>query len=90
MARIPKPWFRKDRQAYFVTINSTRHNLGHNKKETDRRFHELMATAGETPQPATLSETARRPAATLEPLTVAELFENSLEWGQKHRSLRPA
>ena len=60
MARSPKPWFRKDRQAYFVTINGTRHNLGSVKKEADRRFHELMATADETPEPSPRAATAFR------------------------------
>ena len=43
MPRIPKPWFRKDRQAYFVTINGVRHNLGPDKKQAERLYHELMA-----------------------------------------------
>ncbi|MBY0455989.1 MAG: hypothetical protein K2V38_01480 [Gemmataceae bacterium] len=43
MARSPKPWFRADRNEYFVTIDGTRHNLGPDQGEADRRFHELMA-----------------------------------------------
>ena len=45
MPRIPKPWFRKDRQSWFVTINGNRHNLGPDKEEALRNFHELMAQA---------------------------------------------
>jgi len=28
MPRDPKPWFRKDRDAWFVSINGRRYNLG--------------------------------------------------------------
>ena len=43
MARTPKPWFRKDRKSWFVTIEGTRHNLGPNKKEAFLFYHRLMA-----------------------------------------------
>ena len=43
MARAPKPWFRKDRKAWFVTIDGQRHNLGRNRKTAFQQFHELMA-----------------------------------------------
>lgn len=79
MARTPKPWFREDRQAYFVTIAGTRHNLGPDKKEADRRFHELMAQVGDSP-PST------PPASAI--LSVAEVFDKFLDWCQKHRSVR--
>lgn len=51
MARTPKPWFREDRLAYFVTVNGTRHNLGPDKKEAFRRFHELLSAPPEPPAP---------------------------------------
>lgn len=83
MARTPKPWFREDRQAYFVTIGGVRHNLGPEKKEADRRFHELMSRADAAPsQPP-----APSPSGTA-PLTVGEVFEKFLDWCQKHRSAR--
>ncbi|AWM36983.1 site-specific tyrosine recombinase XerC [Gemmata obscuriglobus] len=78
MARTPKPWFREDRNAYFVTIDGTRHNLGPDKKEADRRFHELMARPEKpTPSPANRSDR-----------TAADVFEKFLDWCQKHRSPR--
>lgn len=82
MARTPKPWFREDRNAYFVTIDGTRHNLGSDKKEADRRFHELMARPAQQLAPV--------PAAPAVPavLTVAEVFDKFLDWCQKHRSER--
>ena len=42
MARRPKPWYRKDRKAWFVTIDGVRHNLGPDKSQAQRKFHELM------------------------------------------------
>lgn len=80
MARAPKPWFREDRQAYFVTVAGTRHNLGPDKKEADRRFHELMARAADPP-PAS-------PPPAPGVLTVAEVFDKFLDWCQKHRAPR--
>ena len=42
MARSAKPWYRKDRKAWFVTIDGTRHNLGSDRTEAFRQFHTLM------------------------------------------------
>ncbi len=42
MARQPKPWYRKDRDAWFVTVAGTRHNLGPDKKQAMERFYALM------------------------------------------------
>ena len=33
MARSPQPWHRASRNAWFVTINGTQHNLGPDKKQ---------------------------------------------------------
>ena len=43
MARRPRPWYRKDRSAWFVTIDGQRHNLGPDKKTAYDFFHELMS-----------------------------------------------
>ena len=43
MARLLKPWFRKDRGTWFVTINGVHHNLGPEKKPAFDRFYELMS-----------------------------------------------
>jgi integrase len=80
MARIPKPWFRDDRQAYFVTINGVRHNLGANKKAAERQYHELMAQVS-TQAPVIPKRTATA-------LTVGQVFEKYLDWCQQHRSPR--
>lgn len=91
MARIAKPWFREDRQAYFVTINGVRHNLGGDKKAADRRFHELMAQISDSPRspqiPPQIAHTIPLPKPT-NSLTAGEVFEKYLDWCQQHRSPR--
>ena len=62
MARAPKPWFREDRQSYFVTIDGVRHNLGPDKAEADRQFHLLMAGHSATP-PVVVTAPPPRPQA---------------------------
>jgi len=46
MAREPKPWYRKDRKVWCVTINGQRHNLGRVKKTAMERFYSLMRQHG--------------------------------------------
>ena len=73
MARSPKPWYRRDRKAWFVTIDGKRHNLGRDRKSAFQRFHELMA----------------RPAKrTVSTQSVAGIFDTFLDWTLKHRSPR--
>ncbi len=43
MARRPRPWFRKSRKAWFVTLGGVQHNLGGSKKEAFDQFHRLLA-----------------------------------------------
>ena len=47
MARPRKPWFRENRNAYFVEIDGKQHNLGPEKAEALRQFHALMARTPE-------------------------------------------
>lgn len=58
--------------AYFVTVRGARHNLGPDRKNAFRRFHELMATNDNPAPPAATAPTAS--------LTVAEVFEKFLDW----------
>ena len=51
MARIPKPWFRKDRKSWFVTISGKRHNLGDNKDQAFAKYHQMMAGSHIVSQP---------------------------------------
>ena len=71
MARRPKPWFRKARNAWFVMIGGVQHNLGPDKNEAYDRFHQLMR------QPQQRKVSSQSFAA------IAEAF---LEWVQKHRA----
>ena len=76
MARTPKPWYWEERQSYFVTVRGTRHNLGSDKAEADRLFHELMAAK---PQPVPTSPDGP---------TVVAVFDKFLDWCQRHREKR--
>lgn len=42
MARRPKPWYRRDRRCWCVSIDGVRHNLGPEKKTAFDRFHAMM------------------------------------------------
>ncbi len=73
MARSPKPWYRRERKAWFVTIDGKRHNLGPDRKAAFKRFHERMARP-----------TKRAPSTQ----SVAGIFDAFLEWTLKHRAAR--
>jgi hypothetical protein len=44
MARRPKPWYRKSRKTWYVTvtIDGSRHKIGSTKTEADQKFKLLM------------------------------------------------
>jgi integrase/recombinase XerD len=48
MPHFPKPFFKAKRGVWYVEINRKQHNLGPDKDEAFRRYHELMAA----PEPA--------------------------------------
>jgi integrase len=73
VARTPKPWFREERQAWYVTINGHRHNLGPDKDEAFRLFHKLMAAKDEPV------------IAPADGLTIAEVYDKFLTWCRQHR-----
>lgn len=73
MARSAKPWYRKSRDAWFVMIDGKQHCLGKDKKEAQKRFHELMAA----PQP--------RRVINVENDSLVGLFDLFLDWCEKHR-----
>ena len=73
MARTSKPWYRKDRKAWFVTIEGERHNLGPDRKFAHQQFHELM----------------RRPEKpAVQPSLLVALGDRFLDWVEKHRSAK--
>ncbi len=73
MARLPKPWFRSDRNCWFVTIGGVRHNLGPNKKRAHEKFHELMRAP-------------KTEVVEFENSSFAVIADAFLEWVKQHRS----
>lgn len=73
MPRFPKPWFRKDRNSWFVQLDGKQHNLGPDRELAFKRYHDLMAQPKKRKVP---SETV--PA-------VIDLF---LDWCEKNRAKR--
>ena len=71
MPRTPTPWWREDRQAWFVQINRKRHNLGKNKKQAWKRYYELMAQPAKRAVPSD---------------SLAAIVDAFLEWVSKNRA----
>lgn len=71
MARRPKPWYRKARRSWFVTIAGVQHNLGPSKAEAYEQFHQLM----------------RQPLRSkVHPESLVAVADAFLDWVQKNRS----
>jgi integrase len=70
MARPPKPWYRADRDCWFVTIGGERIKLSKDKDEAEQKFHELMATRHEVPESPKSH--------------VADIVEAFLSWASTH------
>ena len=71
MARRPKPWFRKSRDAWFVTVGGVQNNLGPDKKLAFDRFYELMRQPQE---------------CKVDPRSLTTLVNAFLHWVRTHRS----
>ena len=69
--RQPKPYFRKQKQAWYVQIDGRQISLGRDEQAAWNRYHELMAGRADL-----ASERA----------TVAQLLETYLEWCSKNRA----
>ena len=72
MSKRPEPWWREDREAWFVQIDRKRYNLGRNKKKAWQTFHALMANPPKRTVMASDSLSA--------------IIEAFLEWSEHHRS----
>ena len=70
MKRKPQPYFRKQKNAWYVQLNGRRISLGRDEEEAWQKYYELMATKA----PIEESE-----------LTVAQLLERYLDWVQANR-----
>jgi integrase len=95
VARTASPWFRAERNAWYVIRNDRRHCLGDHPADAPKprkkngkwvvpqviqdRYHELMAS------PVVAAGPPLRPTTAL---SVVEVFENFLEWCEKNRSPR--
>jgi integrase len=71
MPRFPKPWFRKERQAWFVQVDGRQINLGPDRESALKRYHALM-------------NEPKRPRVSAE--SVVALCDLFLDWCEKHRS----
>lgn len=71
MPKKPEPWWREDRQAWFVQINRKRHNLGKDKKKAWQRYFELMAQ----PQKRVIASDS-----------LAAIVDAFLDWTSRNRS----
>lgn len=80
MARSPKPWWREDRKAWFVTIGGTRFNLGPDSEAAQREFHRLMSLPPDARTPALAPSSSE--------CSVADVFDRFLDWAEKHRAPR--
>jgi integrase len=72
--RFRKPFYRASRKLWYVQLNGRQINLGPDKAEAFRRYHELMA-APEAPKP-----TGDLPAVVV--------IDHFLDWCQRHRAKR--
>lgn len=72
MPHFPKPFFKKARGVWYVEINRKQINLGPDKDEAFRRYHQLMAEPRQ--QAVVLSD------------SLAAVIDSFLEWCQNHRA----
>jgi hypothetical protein len=77
--KFPKPFFRKPRQRWYVEIHGKQINLGPDRDEAYRQYHELMGNATKSP-PRQQSVAASE--------TVVALIDTFLEWCSKHKAKR--
>ncbi len=75
MPHYPKPFFRAPRGLWYVQIDGRQVNLGPDRDEAFRRYHDLMARGRDRPEPATGD-------------AVVSVLDAFLDWCQKHRAAR--
>lgn len=74
---IPKPFFRKRRNRWYVQINGRQINLGSDKDEAFRLYHQLMSEAASSDPPPPRTDSAH---------LVAALCDHFLEWVRRNRA----
>ncbi len=75
---VPKPFYRKSRNTWYVELNGRQVNLGKDRDDAFQRYHEIMAS------PPSDREARSNPAG--DGVRLTELFDRFLTWVQKHRS----
>jgi hypothetical protein len=80
MPHFPKPFYRAPRDRWYVEIDGKQINLGPDKDEAYRTYHQIMATRGQAAPPHQVSGERSPPV-----VAILDLF---LEWCQKHRATR--
>ncbi len=71
MPHFPKPFFKKGRGVWYVEINRKQHNLGADKDEAFRLYHQLMGQPREQK---------------ISPESLAAIIDAFLEWVERNRS----
>jgi integrase len=75
MPHYPKPFFRAPRGLWYVQIDGRQVNLGPDRDEAFRRYHDLMARGPDEPESSTGD-------------SVVSVLDAFLDWCQKHRAPR--
>jgi integrase len=73
--RKPEPFWRSERQCWFVQLDKKQHRLSPDETEAWRLYHELLAKPPEERQPVRPSE-----------LQTVEILDLFLDWCQKNRA----
>lgn len=77
MAHFPKPFFRKPRQRWYVQLGGCQINLGPDRDEAFRRYHELMASESKaTATCAAASVRASAPSVQLVVVVIDAFLDN--------------
>ncbi len=74
----PEPFWRAERNSYFVQIGKKQHRLSPDETKAWRLYHELMAKPPEVSAPAV--------TATVAPTLVVEVLDEFLEWAKANSS----
>jgi integrase len=75
MPHYPRPFFRAPRGLWYVQLGGRQVNLGPDRDEAFRRYHDLMARGRDEAEPATGD-------------AVVSVLDAFLDWCQKHRAVR--
>ena len=75
MPHYPRPFFRAPRGLWYVQIDGRQVNLGPDRDEAFRQYHDLMARGRDEPESSTGD-------------SVVSVLDAFLDWCQKHRAPR--